>query len=138
MSNSPVRRAVRAAVQFAAASSLVALVAMSAHAQPPAGGGGGGGNRGTAMMMEGITLSAAQQAKVDSIVADFRTKQQAMGRPPQGDTTGMGARRKLTEDRSAAIKAVLTPEQAKTFDANMEKMRANMGGGRPAGAPQVR
>jgi Spy/CpxP family protein refolding chaperone len=61
-----------------------------------------------------------------------------MGRPQQGDTTGMGARRKLTEDRSAAIKAVLTPEQAKTFDANMEKMRANMGGGRPAGAPQVR
>jgi len=129
MFNSSLRRAARAAAQVAVAASLVAVLAVQSHAQPPAGGGGGG-NRMMQMMMEGITLSDAQKPKVDSIVAFYREKSMALGRPQQGDTTGMGARRQITADRNAAIKAVLTPEQVKTFDANMAKM-PQMGGGRP-------
>lgn len=143
MSTSLVRRAMRAAKQAAVASTLVVAVAATAQAQqpvskdqpagqPPAGGGGRGGmgNRGMQMMMEGITLSAEQQAKVDSISGAFRERMMGMGRPQQGDTTGMGARMKLMSDRNAAIRAVLTADQQKTFDANVAKM-PQMGGGRP-------
>ena len=148
MSNSPVRRAVRAAVQLAAAASLVAVAVgqVSAQAvskeppagQPPAGGGmGGGAGRMNAMLFEGITLTADQQKKVDSIQGAYRTQMQALGRPQQGDTTGMGARMKLRADQNAAIRAVLTADQQKTFDANLAKMPQGrgMGGGRPPGAP---
>jgi len=150
MSNSPIRRAVRAAVQLAAAASFVAVATSQVSAQavskdppagqPPAGGGmggGGGAGRMNAMMFEGITLTADQQHKVDSITAFYREKSMALGRPQQGDTTGMGARRQIGMDRNAAIKAVLTADQQKTFDANMAKMPQGrgMGGGRPQGAP---
>jgi Spy/CpxP family protein refolding chaperone len=149
MSNSPVRRAVRAAVQLAAAASFVAVATSQVSAQavskdppagqPPAGGGmgGGGANRMNAMLFEGITLTADQQHKVDSITAFYREKSMALGRPQQGDTTGMGARRQIATDRNAAIKAVLTADQQKTFDANLAKMPQGrgMGGGRPPGAP---
>ena len=130
MFNTSIRRATRVAAQVATAASFVAVLAIPVHAQPPAGGGGGG-NRGMQMMMEGITLSAAQQTKVDSIVGFYREKSMALGRPQQGDTTGMGARRKITADRNAALKAVLTADQAKTFDANMAKMPQMGGGQRP-------
>ena len=50
------------------------------------------------------------------------------------DSASMATRRKLTEDRFAAIRGVLTADQQKTFDANIEKMRgAQRGGGRPGG-----
>lgn len=147
MSTSFARRALRAATQAAVAASLVAVVAATAQAQqpvskdppagqPPAAGQGGGrggmGNRQMQMLMEGITLSADQQAKVDSITTAFRERMMGMGRPQQGDTTGMGARLKMMSDRNAAIRAVLTPDQQKTFDANVAKM-PQMGGGRPPG-----
>ena len=150
MSNSPVRRAVRAAVQLAAAASFVAVAVSQVSAQavskdppagqPPAGGGmggGGGAGRMNAMMFEGITLTADQQKKVDSIQGAYRTQMQALGRPQQGDTTGMGARMKLRADQNAAIRGVLTADQQKTFDANLAKMPQGrgMGGGRPQGAP---
>jgi Spy/CpxP family protein refolding chaperone len=150
MSNSPVRRAARAAVQLVAAASFVAVAVSQASAQavskdppagqPPAGGGMGGGRNMNAMLFEGITLTADQQTKVDSIQGAYRTQMQAMGRPQQGDTTGMGARLKLRADQNAAIRGVLTAEQQKTFDANLAKMPQGrgMGGGRPAGAPSTR
>jgi Spy/CpxP family protein refolding chaperone len=146
MSTSFARRALRAATQAAVATSLVAVVAAAVQAQqpvskdppagqPPAGGGQGGGggrggNRGMQMLMEGITLSAEQQTKVDSISGAFRERMMGMGRPQQGDTTGMGARLKLMSDRNAAIRGVLTADQQKAFDANVARM-PQMGGGRP-------
>ena len=135
MSTPSVRRAMRAVAQMAAATSLVAVVATAAHAQqpvtkdqPPAGGGQGGGrgmgggNRMMAMMMDSLNLTADQRKKVDSISADFRAKMQAGG-----------DRQAIMQQRTAAIKAVLTPEQATKYDAMMEAMRARMGGGRPQG-----
>jgi len=130
MSTPSVRRAFRAVAQIATATSLVAVLATAAHAQqpvtkdqPPAGGGGGGG-RGAAMaaMMDSLNLTADQRKKVDSINTDFRGKMQAGG-----------DRQAIMQQRTAAIKAVLTPEQATKYDAMMEAMRSRMGGGRPQG-----
>jgi len=130
MSTPSVRRAFRAVAQIASATSLVAVLATAAHAQqpvtkdqPPAGGGGGGG-RGAAMaaMMDSLNLTADQRKKVDSINTDFRGKMQAGG-----------DRQAIMQQRTAAIKAVLTPEQATKYDAMMEAMRSRMGGGRPQG-----
>jgi len=44
---------------------------------------------------------------------------------------GGGDRQALMQQRTTAIKAVLTPEQATKYDAMMEAMRSRMGGGRP-------
>src|SRR5512140_1807815 len=64
------------------AAAAIALTATTAMAQggPPPGGGQGGGQRGNQMarLMEGITLSADQQAKVDSIVAASRAESMKM------------------------------------------------------------
>ena len=134
MSN-PQLRGVRAAIRVAVRATLTlsALVAVSAAVaqaqpvakdpagQPPAGGGRGQGGRGMQVLFEGITLTEAQQKSVDSLNTAFREKMQAGG---QG-----GDRRAMMEERTKAIKAILTPEQAKTYDANVEKMRANRPGG---------
>lgn len=135
MSN-PQLRGVRAAIRVAVRATLTlsALVAVSAAVaqaqpvakdpagQPPAGAGRGqGGGRGMQALFEGITLSETQQKSVDSLNTAFREKMQA---------AGQGAdRRAMMEERTKAIKAILTPEQAKTYDANVEKMRANRPGG---------
>jgi len=132
MSTPFVRRAARVVTQVVTAASLVAGLATAAHAQqpvtkdqPPAGGGGGGGGgRGAAMaaMMDSLNLTADQRKKVDSINTDFRGKMQAGG-----------DRQAIMQQRTAAIKAVLTPEQATKYDAMMAAMRSRMGGGRPQG-----
>jgi Spy/CpxP family protein refolding chaperone len=122
MSTPSVRRALRAVAQLATATSLVAVLATAAQAQtpvtkdqPPAGGGGGGGGgRGGMMaaMLDSLNLTADQRKKVDSISADSRTKMQAGG-----------DRQAIMQERTTAIKAVLTPEQAAKYDKLMEAMR---------------
>lgn len=115
----------------------------TAAAQPPAGGpppesprGMGAGGRGMqAMLFEGITLSGAQRAKVDSIqgarrammrerMAGLRDGPPGGGRP---DSATMAARRltmrtAMEQDR-AALRAVLTPDQQQTFDANVARLQ---------------
>ena len=90
-----------------------------------------------AMLFEGITLTDAQKATVDSISGAFREKMMALPRPAQGerpDSAQMATRRKLSDDQRAALRGVLTADQQKAFDANIEKMRnAPRGGGRPNG-----
>lgn len=131
MFNPSVRRVVRAVAQVATATSLVAVFATAAQAQQPvtkdqppaAGGGGGGGGRGgagMAAMLDSLNLTADQRKKVDSISGEFRTKMQAGG-----------DRQAIMQERTTAIKAVLTAEQAAKYDKMMEAMRARMGGGRP-------
>ena len=130
MSSPFARRAARAVTQIVTAASIVAALATAAHAQEPvtkdqpaAGGRGmGGGGRGMAAMMDSLNLTADQRKKVDSINGAFREKMQAGG-----------DRQAIMQDRTAAIKAVLTPEQATKYDAMMQAMRSRMGGGRPQG-----
>lgn len=72
--------------------------------------------------MQGITLTDAQKAKVDSIVAKYAKEMPAMtpGSPPSEE-----ARQKMMELRgkqNEEIRAVLTDEQKAVFDKNRETM----------------
>ena len=98
--------------------------------QGPQGGPGGRGGRGMAMLFEGITLTDAQQAKVDSITAKYRAERQKMmpngmgGGPPD---EGMRAKMmEMMDKQNGEIRAVLTADQQKTFDANVEKRKQMM------------
>ena len=108
----------------------VAIAAVASAASAPvamAQGGGGGGGRGGARMMEmlmqGITLTDAQKAQVDSISAKYRAEMPAMtpGSPPSdADRQKM---MDLRQKQNTDIRAVLTDDQKKAFDKNLEEMR---------------
>ena len=120
-------------IRFLAAAALV-LTATTAMAQggPPMGGapqGGGQGGRGNQMarLMEGITLTADQQAKVDSISAASRAETMKLREEMQasGGAPSPELREKMTAistKRNDAIKAVLTAEQKATFEKNLANM----------------
>ena len=115
---------------------LVALSATAAPAQNPAPGGPGGpggmGNRRMQMMLNGITLTAPQQARVDSIVAAFRAQMPAFtpGTPP--DEAAMTLRRTLSARQDSTVRTLLTPEQQAVWDRNAEQARTMQR--RPPGA----
>jgi Spy/CpxP family protein refolding chaperone len=114
---------------------LVALVAFAAPAAYAQGGGGGGGqgrgNRQMEMLMQGITLTDAQKAQIDSIAQSFRAQMPAFtpGQPP--DSAAQAKRMEIAEKRNTAIRGVLTADQQKVFDKNVADMRANMNRPRP-------
>lgn len=106
---------------------LVALSATAAPAQNPPPGGPGGpggmGNRRMQMMLTGITLTAPQQARVDSIAAAFRAQMPAFtpGTPP--DSAAMALRRTLSTRQDSTVRTLLTPEQQAVWDRNAEQAR---------------
>jgi len=73
-------------------------------------------------LLNGITLTAQQQARVDSIQAAFRSQMPAFtpGQPP--DSTAMQQRRTLMARQDSTIRAVLTPEQQAIWDRNLQSM----------------
>jgi Spy/CpxP family protein refolding chaperone len=122
---------------------VAALIAMSSTAAiAQGGGGGGGGQRGGGMNPEqmkgmyfaGITLSAEQNVKVDSIIKKYSDLNAAMradqAMDPQARRTKMGENRTKQNDE---FKAVLTDDQKKVFEKTLADMAARMqgGGGRP-------
>ena len=125
----------------ALSAALIAVSAATAIAQapptPPAqgqgqggGGAGGGAARRMQALLEGITLTAPQQAKFDSIQAAYRGQMPAFtpGAPP--DSAAMAQRRAIGQKRDADLRAVLTAEQQVVWDRNMAAM-PQMGGRRP-------
>jgi Spy/CpxP family protein refolding chaperone len=150
------------------AAALVAGAAGTAAAQSPAGGPPGGppggrpggmgrGGQQQAMLFEGITLTDAQRAAVDSIQgarrAAMRERMMGMqgGGAPGGGVPDSAAvatmrqemRRAQEQDR-AAMRALLTADQQKAFDANVARMQDRQrqrmqnggpGGGAPGGGP---
>ena len=105
-------------------------VAVAQDAQQQGQRPGGRGNM-MARLMTGITLTADQQTKVDSI-----TKKYADARAALQSETDMDARRakgrELQTKQAEEIKAVLTDEQKKVFEKNQADAAAAMqGGGRP-------
>ena len=91
------------------------------------------------MALQGITLTAAQQAKVDSITTKTRAQMPAMtpGTPPSD-----ADRQKMMTLSQASIKevrAVLTPDQQAIYDKNVaqmqQMMQQRMQGGPPPAAP---
>ena len=116
--------------RIVALAGMVALAAPAAYAQG-GGGGGGQGGRGMQMLMQGITLTDKQKTSVDSISQAFRAQMPPMqqGTPPDSATRAKGM--EVRQKQYAAIRTVLTPDQQKVFDKNLEDMRANMNKPRP-------
>lgn len=114
-------------VRFAALAAALALavVASPALAQGPGGPGGGAGRR-MAALMNSITLTAPQQASVDSIVASIRAQMPAFTPGQAPDSTAMQQRRTLTARQDSLVRAVLTPEQQAIFDRNLQQMPQRM------------
>ena len=111
-----------------------ALTAQTPSQSPPPRGPG----RMQAAALQGITLTPAQQAKVDSITASYRAKMPQMtpGTPPSD-----ADRQKAMGLMSASLKdvrTVLTPDQQPIFDKNVaaiqQQMQQRMQGGPPQGA----
>lgn len=94
-----------------------------------------GPGRMQARLLEGITLSPAQQAKVDSITAHYRSQmpQWTPGTPPsQAD------REKAMQQMAALqkdVRTVLTPDQQAVYDKNVAAVRERMQQMRAGGAP---
>jgi Spy/CpxP family protein refolding chaperone len=84
--------------------------------------GQGMGERRMQALMQGITLTAQQQAQVDSIRAQIRAQMPPFtpGSPP--DPAQMQLRRSLTARQDSLVRAVLSPEQQRVFDTNLANL----------------
>lgn len=122
---------------------IVAAAAMLAAASTPAFAQGGGGGQMSmqerqaqmrAMMFEGITLTDAQKAQIDSIDAATQKAREAARAAAGDDRQAMGQKnREIMTKQREDIKKVLTAEQAAKFDENIAKMpqgRRGRGGAR--------
>lgn len=118
---------------------VIAAVAAFAIATPAfAQGGGGGGMRMSPaeraarqkeQLFAGITLTADQATKVDTIMAQAGRKQMEAMRASRGDRAAMmETMKKMNAERNDALKAVLTDEQKKKFDENVAAMPQRRGG----------
>lgn len=121
------------------------LAAQGGQGGPPPGGMGGGrggmggmmGGQGgmmgrqNEMLFKGITLTAAQQAKVDSIQAKGREEMMAMMQGGGQDRAALREVMMQTRAKQMAdIRGVLTAEQKTAFDKNLAEMPQGPGGGR--------
>ena len=101
-------------------------------------GGPGGAGRTDQALLRGITLSADQQQRVDSIRTRYRAQMDQMRQQQSGDRDAARTQMRASmEKQQAEIRAVLTPDQQTQFDQNVAEMRNQMQqrGGRPGGAP---
>ena len=118
-------------IRFAVAGIALCAGASVASAQggPPMGGqqGQGGGRGMNAMLFEGITLTEAQQTKIDEIRAKYRPQMQALRPAPgQAGPPDESTRKKmdeLQEHQSHDIREILNDDQRKVFDVNAAAMK---------------
>ena len=105
----------------------------SAFAQGP-GGPGGFAQRRMQRLLQGITLTDQQKSQFDSITAKYDSMRPAFtpGTPP--DSATRAKFRDVMQQEDAALRTVLTADQQKVWDTNVEQMRSRMrrpgGGGR--------
>lgn len=105
-----------------------ATVATGQDAQPQ--GGQRQGGRGIAALMQGITLTAEQQVKVDALVKKYQDERQALMQDQNLDQDARRAKgREMMTKQSDEVKALLTDEQKKVFEKNQADMQARMQGG---------
>jgi Spy/CpxP family protein refolding chaperone len=113
----------------------LALAAPAAHAQnpaaPPAAEGPGRAalDRRRALLFKDITLTADQQAKIDSIHARYRAERPAFtpGTPP--DSATRSTMRERMRAQMDDIRSVLAPDQQELWDRNMAALRERRPGG---------
>lgn len=122
----------RSWMTLAAALFALAVAAVPAEAQGGRRGGGaqGGMQDGAARMMDllfkDITLDSVQTVKIGEIRAKYQQEMPAMQRGERPSRDEMAKRRDLMQQQQQEMRAVLTPEQQKTFDRNIEEMRTRM------------
>ena len=131
---------------FALAAAALVAAAPVARAQPGAGGPGRGGamtqERMMTALLDGITLTADQQARVKAVRERFQprldsARVEMMAARRDGRQVAperVQAVRALQTEQRAALRTVLTPEQQARFDRNVAAMpqgRGMRGGGRP-------
>lgn len=116
----------------------LALGAGSAAAQqqpsqgPAQGGPAAFAQRRMQALLNGITLTPAQQARVDSIVATFATRMPAFTPGQMPDSATRAQRRTWQAAQDSTIRATLTPEQQQAWDRNAAAMpQRGPGGPRP-------
>jgi Spy/CpxP family protein refolding chaperone len=107
---------------------LVLAIAPMANAQAGGGRGGNGGGRGgarmTEMLFKGIDLTDAEKAAIDSIQTAYRAKMPARTPGQAPDPSARAAMRETMQKETADLRSVLTPDQQKVFDKNVEEMRS--------------
>jgi Spy/CpxP family protein refolding chaperone len=104
----------------------------SAQGGPPAGappmggqqGQGQGRGRGMQALFEGITLTDAQQTKVEEIRTKYRSQMQALRpagqqQPGPMDEATMKKMDELQEHQAHDIREILNDDQRKVFDVNV-------------------
>ena len=123
-------------MRFAVAGLALCAAASVSEAQgapggtpPQAGQPGmrGQGGRGQAMLFQGITLTAIQEQKVDSIRASYRAqREKLMPNGMGGGPPDPAAREKMTammDKQNSDLRAVLDQTQQKVFDKNVDEMK---------------
>jgi Spy/CpxP family protein refolding chaperone len=114
--------------RLAAVTLAAVLSAGGAAAQNPPGGGPGQGGPGgmmqrrVQMLLQGITVTPAQQARIDTIIQQTMAQMPPMtpGTPPDSATRAL--RRALSMRQDSTIRAMLTPEQQQVWDRNAAAM----------------
>jgi periplasmic protein CpxP/Spy len=106
----------------------------AAQGQPEGQQGQGGMRRGGGMggmLLKDITLTDAQKEQVKTIREKYVPKQlelrkavQATGAPADEATRAKMV--ELRDQQSAEIRAILTPDQQKTFDHNLHELKEKM------------
>ena len=114
-------------LQVLVVAALLAVTSTSALAQDNPRRGGGDPN---AMLLQGITLTAEQQAKADSLGKNMMSEMMKMRADSTVDReTRMAKGREMRMKHTEAVKAILTDEQKKILEKNVADMQARMQGG---------
>jgi Spy/CpxP family protein refolding chaperone len=117
----------------------IAAFAPRAAAQNPPPPNRGPGRR-MEILFKDITLTPAQQTRIDSIRSRYREQMPSFnpGSPP--DSATREKVRALFRHELDDFRAVLTADRQSTFDRNVEAMRARRGGGPdpPVSMPSMR
>ncbi|WP_236210243.1 Spy/CpxP family protein refolding chaperone [Metapseudomonas otitidis] len=116
-----------AALLFAAALPTVAMAMPEGGPRGKPGFGGPGGHGGPHLLKE-LDLTREQRQKVGKLMGESMKARQDITRKyldklPEAERKAMEAEIKASEDKNRAdIRALLTPEQQKDFDAEVKKM----------------
>lgn len=78
----------------------------------------------TEMLFKGIDLTDAEKAAIDSIQTAYRAKMPARTPGQAPDPSARAAMRETMQKETADLRSVLTPDQQKVFDKNVEEMRS--------------
>ena len=129
-----------ATLAIALCAGMTSVAAAQGQPEPKEGqgemrrGGGMGG-----MLLKDITLTDAQKEQIKTIREKYVPKQlelrkavQATGGPP--DEATRAKMMELQSQQSAEIRAILTPDQQKTFDNNLHEMKERMDARRKDGS----